>query len=215
MRFRFPFLPTFLYVALFLLLPGGGLCPFAPIAAQAAPAPEAKKTTGSAAGLIQGARVEIKRAPLYRSAYYKGGYPPDREGVCTDLIWRAFRHAGYDLKKLIDADIRKAPAAYPRARKPDPNIDFRRVPNQTVFFKRHAQSLSTAIKPGNAENMRLWQPGDIVVFAGPDHIAILSDKRNDEGVPLLLHNQGPWATEDDDFTAWAKGGIVAHFRFFR
>ncbi len=177
-------------------------------------AAEAKRAPSGTEKLIEGARQEIGRAPLYRSAYYKGGYPPDQEGVCTDLIWRAFKHAGYDLKALIDADIRKFPKAYPRVRKADPNIDFRRVPNQTAFFKRHAQSLDTTIKPGNAENLKSWRPGDIVVFAGPDHIAILSDKTNSEGVPLLLHNQGPWATEGDDFIAWAKGGIVAHFRFF-
>ena len=160
--------------------------------------------------LIAGAREEVRRKPLYKSAYYAGGFPPETEGVCTDLLWRAFAFAGYDLKKRMDADIRKHTTAYPRISKPDPNIDFRRVPNQTVFFRRHAETLTTRI---DTANMAAWQPGNIVVFTNPDHIAILSDKRNAKGFPLLLHNQGPFATEEDDFAAWYSQGIVAHFRF--
>lgn len=165
--------------------------------------------------LIRGAREEAGRRPLYRSAYYKGGYPPENEGVCTDVIWRAFKTAGYDLKALVDDDIRRNKSRYPRiGGKPDPNIDFRRVPNLTVFFRRHLQTLGTTIIPGDRNNLATWQGGDIVVFRNPDHIAVLSDKRNGEGIPLLLHNQGPWATEGDDFMVWyAQGkGIVAHFR---
>ncbi|MDL2210208.1 DUF1287 domain-containing protein [Desulfovibrio sp. OttesenSCG-928-O18] len=195
------FLAAFVWIA-------SGVAQAAMAGAKSAPAPH----VAFAAKLVEGAREEAQRAPLYRSAYYSGGYPPAAEGVCTDLVWRAFRHAGYDLKKMIDADIRQNRAAYPRARaKPDPNIDFRRVPNQTAFFRRHAKSLTTRVTPAAA--LAEWQAGDIVVFANPDHIAILSDKRNAEGIPLLLHNQGPFASEGDDFMAWYARGIVAHFRF--
>ena len=31
--------------------------------------------------------------------------------------------------------------------------------------------------------------------------------------PLLLHNDGPWASEGDDFMSWYERGIVAHYRF--
>ena len=172
-----------------------------------------RKQTAFAQALILGAREEAARRPWYRSAYYSGGYPPADEGVCTDLVWRAFSHAGYDLKKAMDRDIRANRAAYPRVAKPDPNIDFRRVPNQTAFFRRHAKTLDKRIAPNDAQNLASWQPGDIVVFTNPDHIAILSDKRNESGIPLLLHNQGPFATEGDDFMAWYERGIVAHFRF--
>lgn len=164
--------------------------------------------------LIEGGRLEGKRMPIYRSAYYKGGYPPASEGVCTDVIWRAFNHAGYDLKGMIDADIKSNPGAYPRVGgKPDSNIDFRRVPNLRSFFKRHGQSLTTTIKPGDRANLVLWQPGDIVTFKDPDHVAILSTKRNSEGVPWLLHNDGPWAREGDDFMTWAEHGITGHYRY--
>ena len=162
---------------------------------------------------ILGAREEAQRRPFYRSAYYKGGYPPDHEGVCTDVIWRAFRHAGYDLKSMVDADIRANRSAYPRAAKPDPNIDFRRVPNLKTFFARHGLTLPTRIIPGDRDNLAGWQPGDIVTFTNPDHIAILSDKRNAEGIPLLLHNDGPVASEADSFMFWYGRGITGHYRF--
>ena len=174
-----------------------------------------KNGINDADDLIEGARLEAQRRPVYKSAYYRGGYPPATEGVCTDVIWRAFAHTGFDLKKSLDADIAKHPTLYPRAKKPDPHIDFRRVPNMLVFFKRHATSLSTRIAPHDKHTLVEWQGGDIVVFANPDHIAVLSDKRNSEGIPLLLHNQGPWATEGDDFMAGYERGIVAHYRFFK
>ena len=163
--------------------------------------------------LVKGGREEVARRPFYRSKYHKGGYPPAGEGVCTDLIWRAFKVAGFNLKAMIDEDIRKSPDSYHRVNKPDPNIDFRRVPNQAVYFKRHAENLSIKIAPGNKKLMEGWLPGDIVVFRNPDHIAILSDKRNDDFIPYLIHNQGPWATEGDDFMAWHRRGIVARFRW--
>ena len=164
--------------------------------------------------IIEGARLEAGRKPVYKSAYYVGGYPPETEGVCTDVIWRAFQHAGYDLKALIDADIKAHTSAYPRTQgKPDRHIDFRRVPNQRVFFQRHALVLTQELIPGDRDNLIQWQPGDIVTFKDPDHVAILSTKRNAEGLPYLIHNDGPWASEDDDFPFWAGQGITGHFRF--
>lgn len=163
--------------------------------------------------IIAGARAYVKKRPLYRSGYYQGGYPPDSEGVCTDVIWAALRHAGHDLKKSIGADIRANKALYPRVGIQDSNIDFRRVPNLRVYFKRHGKSLGAILEPGDADNLALWQPGDIVTFQNPDHIAILSDKRNNEGVPYLLHNQGPWASEGDDFMRWYRKGVTGHYRF--
>ena len=44
------------------------------------------------------------------------------------------------IKAMIDADIAQNTALYPRVQgTPDPNIDFRRVPNLNAFFARHAQ----------------------------------------------------------------------------
>lgn len=133
--------------------------------------------------ILQGARKEAENKPKYKSAYYSGGYPPDSEGVCTDVIWRAFKNAGYSLKDMVDEDIKNNVEKYPRVSgKPDPNIDFRRVPNLKVYFERNAITLTTDLS-----KIEEWQPGDIVVF-GTSHIGIISDKRNKKGIPYLIHN---------------------------
>lgn len=159
--------------------------------------------------ILLGAKKEIEHMPVYRSAYYEGGYPPDEEGVCTDVIWRALRHAGYDFKAMIDQDIQQHIDAYPRVKNsPDPNIDFRRVPNIAVFMKRNAQVLTNDIS-----QIEEWQAGDIVVFKDT-HIGILSDKRNRDGVPYLLHNGNLPKGEED--CLWREDflkGISGHYRF--
>lgn len=89
--------------------------------------------------MVLGARAYIGTHPHYKSKYYAGGYPDDGLGVCTDVIWQAFRAAGYSLKDLVDADIAAHPECYPNIETPDGNIDFRRVSNLDTFFRRHAQ----------------------------------------------------------------------------
>lgn len=164
--------------------------------------------------IVQGARAEAVRKPKYTDSYYQGGYPPDSEGVCTDVIWRSFRDAGYNLKSMIDKDIKNNLKAYPRVNgRPEPNIDFRRVPNLVSFFKRHADILTTEIVPNNTENLKQWQGGDIVVYGAPLwHIGIVSDKRRSDGVPLIIHNSGPHAEENDMLTDWPSP-MIYHFRF--
>lgn len=54
---------------------------------------------------------------------------------------------------------------------------------------------------------------DIVTFDYPyEHIAIISDKRRADGVPYLLHNAGPTASETDKLLSWPSS-ITGHFRF--
>lgn len=164
--------------------------------------------------IVAGAKAEVERQPQYRSAYYQKGYPPEDEGVCTDVVWRAFRDAGYDLKGLVDQDIRANMSKYPRVEgRPDPNIDFRRVPNLIVFLRRNAQELTLEVKPEDVENLTLWQAGDIVTYDLPhEHIAIVSDKRRPDGVPYILHNSGPTPKESDQLQDWPSQ-MTGHFRF--
>lgn len=137
--------------------------------------------------------------------------------MCTDVIWRAFKNAGIDLKSLVDEDIRKNRSAYKGLiKKPDPNIDFRRVPNVDTFLKRHASILTNEVIPGNIDNLKEWQPGDIVVFSKPNqHIAIVSDRRDENSVPYLIHSYGDYAKED----VWVLYAdrkilpIVGHYRW--
>ncbi|MBP1744708.1 MAG: hypothetical protein H6Q58_1686 [Firmicutes bacterium] len=155
--------------------------------------------------ILLGARADAENRPVYRSAYYQGGYPPEVEGVCTDVVWRAFRNAGYNLKDMVDADIAENTASYPRVNgSPDPNIDFRRVPNLKVFFERNAVSLTL-----DTSKIEEWQPGDIVTY-GESHIAIVSDRRNKDGKPYIIHNLGQYNREEDALTSKVISG---HFRF--
>jgi uncharacterized protein YijF (DUF1287 family) len=85
--------------------------------------------------IVLGARREVLNQTKYKSNYYEGGYPPRTEGVCTDVIWRALKTAGYDLKANMEKDILESTKDYSNGVVvPDSNIDFRRVKNQYVFF---------------------------------------------------------------------------------
>ena len=155
--------------------------------------------------IVLGARKDAKNKPKYDGSYHEGGYPTDNIGVCTDVVWRAFREAGYNLKEMVDEDIRKNTDIYLRVEgSPDTNIDFRRVPNLKLFFERYAISLT--LKPSEIEE---WQPGDIVTY-GTKHIAIVSDRRNKKGIPYIIHNAGQPVREED---ALIRGKISGHFRF--
>lgn len=154
--------------------------------------------------ILLSARAYIETKPTYKSKYYDGGYPNDGYGVCTDVIWQAFMGAGYDLKSMVDADIAANPDAYPGVETPDPNIDFRRVRNLKVFFDRNAESL-----PLTFDNPADWQPGDIVVI-GKSHIAVCSDKRNQDGISFILHHDGRGAREKNELTDYT---VVGHYRF--
>lgn len=164
--------------------------------------------------ILQGARKEILNKPKYKSAYYKGGYPPENEGVCTDVIWRSLKNAGFNLKENIDKDITKNKDDYSRVDIPDPNIDFRRVKNQYVYFKKYIKNLTVEVIPYDIDNLKKWQAGDIVVLKKPDHIAIISDKRRKDGVPYIIHNASTYPKEQDLLLWWSKSErIIGHFRF--
>ena len=161
--------------------------------------------------IISGARREVVNKTKYANRYYIGGYPPDDEGVCTDVIWRAYKNAGYDIKSLVDNDIKNKTKDY-AVNTPDPNIDFRRVKNLYIFFKKYSDNLTTDVKPYDIQNLKEWQPGDIVVLN--EHIAIVSDKRRKDGVPFIIHNASFHAKEEDVLMWWSKNGrIKGHFRF--
>lgn len=164
--------------------------------------------------IVAAARKEVDNKVTYISEYYQGGYPSEDKGVCTDVIWRALKNCGIDLKSAIDKDIRNNPYDYREGvSTPDPNIDFRRVKNQYVYFEKYYTKLTTEVIPNDIDNLSKWQPGDIVVKKEGEHVAIISDKRNDEGVPYVLHNYYDHAMEDNFLYDWYKDGkIIGHYR---
>ena len=155
--------------------------------------------------IMLGARKDAQNKPRYDGKYIDGGYPPDDIGVCSDVVWRAFKNAGYNLREMVDNDIKSRPEAYTQITKPDTNIDFRRVKNLRVFFDKYAISLTTDIN-----DISEWQPGDIIIFNDNSHIGIVSDKRNRDGNTYIIHNGGQ-PNREEDYLKRTK--VVAHYRF--
>ncbi len=165
---------------------------------------------GSAAKIVEGARIQVREGAAYTVGYVRIGYPngdlPRSQGVCTDVVVRSLRHAGYDLQRLIHEDMRTRFASYPRrARRSDANIDHRRCPNQAWFFRTHGRKL---------RNDGDWKPGDFVYWKLPnglDHTGVLSNRLNAKGLPYVVHNLGRCA-EEDVLASWR---IVGHYRYPR
>ena len=155
--------------------------------------------------IVLGARKDAENHPKYDSRYFNGGFPPDNIGVCTDVVWRAFKNAGYNLREMVDLDIQLRPEAYPAVESRDKNIDFRRVRNLLVFFRKYAIELTVDV-----EQVEEWQAGDIVIFKGEEHIGIVSDRRSVDGQPFIIHNGGQPNREEDYLD---RGNPTAHFRF--
>ena len=154
--------------------------------------------------MLQGALAYINTRPKYKSKYYNSGYPDDDYGVCTDVVANACLAAGYDLMALVSADIAEDPSAY-GIEKPDPNIDFRRVKNLRVYFRRHAVELTTDLSDHEA-----WQGGDIVIFKS--HIGIVSDRRNEHGVPYVIHHNSPRQSRYEQDILEKRDDLVGHYR---
>lgn len=155
--------------------------------------------------IMLGARIDAENHPKYDGSYYAEGYPPDHIGVCTDVVWRAFKNAGYSLRDMVDKDIINREDFYPNINSRDDNIDFRRVVNLRIFFEEHGQSLTLDI-----DEIAEWQPGDIVFFGNDKHIGIVSDKRNRQGQPYIIHNGGQPNREEDYFK---RDIVTGHYRF--
>ncbi len=154
--------------------------------------------------ILQNAIEYIKTEPKYESRYYNSGYPDDGYGVCTDVVGYALLHSGYDLQKLVDEDIAAYPEDY-NIDEADPKIDFRRVRNLRVFFSHTAISLTTDIY-----DIEEWQGGDIVVFE--KHIGIVSDRRNQNGVPYVIHHSNPGQIRYEQDILENRSDITNHFR---
>jgi len=154
--------------------------------------------------ILCGVRDYIDNKPKYKSAYYAGGYPNDEYGVCTDVVAQGFLHAGYDLMLLVNEDILTHPEDY-EIDSPDINIDFRRVKNLYVYFQHTAISLTTDVT-----EYEEWQGGDVVVFK--NHIGIVSDRRNENGTPYVIHHGSPTQIGYEQDILEGRKDIIGHFR---
>jgi uncharacterized protein len=162
--------------------------------------------------VLLGARKLVENHATYTEGYFKIAYPggdvPRDIGVCTDTIVRAFRNAGIDLQRLVAEDVRGARAAYPAIKRPDTNIDHRRVRNLALWFARHARRV-----PATAP----LRPGDVVFFdtfparSGPDHVGIVSDRMGASGLPLVINNWTVGTVEGEmDLLPWVP--VLGRYR---
>ena len=169
--------------------------------------------------IVTAARGQVGKTVIYDPSYvrleYPGGDVPLDRGVCTDVVIRALRDAlNIDLQKLLHEDMKTAFSQYPKIwglKKPDRNIDHRRVPNLRRYFERKGYSI------GVSRNKQDYLPGDLVTcdVSNRPHIMIVSDRKTRNGAPLVIHNIGSGAREEDrlfDFriTGHYRIGVMSH-----
>ena len=164
--------------------------------------------------LVAAAKKQIGVTVNYDGRYQKIAYPngdvPRSQGVCTDVLIRAYRELGVDLQVLVHQDMLRAWAAYPhlwQLKSPDSNIDHRRVPNLAAFFSRHGESLPIRKTPQD------FLPGDIVTWrlaSGLPHIGIVANQFGPSGRPLVIHNIGQGTQLEDRLFEYV---ITGHYRY--
>jgi hypothetical protein len=151
--------------------------------------------------------------PQYVKLPYPGGDVPLERGVCSDVVIRAFRGIGRDLQKDLHEDMKSSFSAYPKMwglKKPDPNIDHRRVANLMTYFERKGYSLPVSQNPSN------YLPGDVVAWRldnGLLHIGLVSDLPSYEANTYqIIHNIGSGAKAEARLFAWK---IIGHYRIIK
>jgi len=168
----------------------------------------AQKLSAAALSLT---KDKVSYDPAYFVIKYPNGDVPADKGVCTDVVIRAYRKSGIDLQKQVHEDMAKNFSAYPKTwglKKPDTNIDHRRVPNLRVFFAKFGKSKSIETNP------ELYIPGDIVTWLLPGnltHIGIVVNKKSADGKRyLIVHNIGGGQVIED---CLFKFTITGHYQY--
>ncbi|OQA20719.1 MAG: hypothetical protein BWY60_01093 [Actinobacteria bacterium ADurb.Bin346] len=176
---------------------------------------------GAKSQLIEPA-VNIFSEGLNETNYYNGGDPPPGLAVCTDIIARAFKAAGFDIRQLVYEDIRDNFSEYPLRTlwgqtRPDKDIDYRRIQNLEIFFKRNAKALTLTFNYTSEQDLMKWLPGDIVFFdmdrdGYTDNAGIISDFTTRKGIPKIIYNYiDPGHTIESEILTTAK--ITGHYRW--
>jgi uncharacterized protein YijF (DUF1287 family) len=178
----------------------------------AGPVPQAR-TSPRMSRVLEGAYQQVGTTTIYDGSYrripFPGGDVPIERGVCTDVLVRAYRHAGVDLQLLVHQDMSGSFQSYPGLwglSRPDSNIDHRRVPNLAVFFRRKGTTLSISTRASD------YNAGDIVTWrlaSGVPHIGLVTD-RVQGGRLLIVHNIGAGAQVEDVLFSYA---ITGHYRY--
>ncbi len=155
--------------------------------------------------------VTTQYDPSYVALTYPEGDVPMERGVCADVVVRAFRSVGVDLQVEVHKDMLYHFTEYPNywgLKKPDRNIDHRRVPNLMKFFERKGKSLSLKNEKSG------YRPGDVVAWKlsnGLYHIGIIGLEKVPKQVRyFMIHNIGQGARKEDVLKAYT---IIGHYRW--
>jgi uncharacterized protein len=166
--------------------------------------------------LVEAAVERTSHQVRYDASYfvidYPGGDVPAEVGVCTDEVIRSYRAVGVDLQKEVHEDMERAFDAYPHKwglKKPDANIDHRRVPNLMTFFERQGASLPVT------SDARDYKPGDLVTWdlnSQMTHIGVVVNIPSDADPNrlLIVHNIGAGPQAEDVLFNWK---ITGHYRY--
>ncbi|MEW5676388.1 DUF1287 domain-containing protein [Flavobacterium enshiense] len=156
---------------------------------------------------------KVSYDPAYVKIPYPNGDVPKNKGVCTDVVIRAYRKLGIDLQKEVHEDMKANFTLYPNQKrwglkKPDTNIDHRRVPNLEVFFSRKGKKLVVS------ENPKAYKTGELVTWMIGEkltHIGIVTNKKSPDGKrPMIVHNVGAGQVLEDCLFAYP---IVGHYKY--
>ena len=209
--------PTTCVAVLAAVLASGAACRPSPSPAAARRSGQLTPIKSPTVKLVVDAAIDqigstVAYDPSYVKLSYPGGDVPVDRGVCSDVVVRAFRKAGVDLQKEIHEDMARNFSAYPQqwgARKPDANIDHRRVPNLMTYFKRLKKELPIT-KDSND-----YLPGDVVSWDlgnGLVHIGMVTNvKESGASSYSIVHNIGAGARIEDVLFSWK---IIGHYRYF-
>jgi len=173
--------------------------------------------------LAEAARAQVgvttSYDPTWTKIDYPGGDVPRSTGVCADVVIRAARDAlGLDLQKLVHEDMVKDFEAYPArkawgSRKPDTNIDHRRVLNLEAYWTRAGARLWVAAAPTAGDGYpNPIEVGDIVTWlldARLPHVGIVVSAGK---LRRVVHNIGRGA-EESPLEAFYAERAVGHYRW--
>jgi uncharacterized protein YijF (DUF1287 family) len=156
--------------------------------------------------------------PSYRAIPYPNGDVLRSTGVCADVLVRAARDAwNLDLQQRIHEDMTAAFDAYPSRRawglkRPDANIDHRRVLNLETYLARQHALLARAAAKAPGDRFDAPRPGDILtwrVWGGRPHIGVVTDGPDHVHV---VHNIG-WGAREEPLWMFKLHTAVGHYRW--
>ncbi len=157
--------------------------------------------------------------PTWTALAYPGGDVPRSTGVCADVVIRAARDGlGLDLQKLVHEDMSVHFDAYPArkawgSRRPDSNIDHRRVLNLETYWTRAGARLWAADAPTRGDDFpKPIVVGDILTWlldARLPHLGIVVSA----GPQIrVVHNIGR-GVEESPLSAFFPHRAAGHYRW--